>query len=44
MPKSFTYYFCYEFGYLPLPQEQVLLVVWQPAVMEPKGQTFISLI
>lgn len=33
--KGNTYHFCYEYGYLVLPEEQLLLVVWQPAVMEP---------
>ena len=30
-----TYYFCYDFGYLLLPEEKVLLVNWQP-YMQPK--------
>ena len=30
-----TYYFCYDFGYLLLPGEKVLLVNWQP-YMQPK--------
>lgn len=27
--KGDTYYFCYEWGYLVLPQEKVLIVNWQ---------------
>ena len=27
--KGHTYYFCYDFGYLLLPEEKVLIVNWQ---------------
>lgn len=30
-----TYNFCYEYGYLLLPEEKVLIVNWQP-YMQPK--------
>lgn len=25
-----TYYFCYDYGYMLLPEEKVLIVYWQP--------------
>lgn len=28
--KGNTYHFCYEYGYLLLPEEKVLIVNWQP--------------
>ena len=28
-------HFCYEYGYLLLPEEKVLLVIWQPPQVEP---------
>lgn len=33
--KGSTYNFCYEFGYLLLPEEKVLIVNWQ-SYMQPK--------
>ena len=30
-----TYHFCYEYGYLLLPEEKVLLVNWQPYMPTP---------
>ena len=33
--KGNTYQFCYEYGYLLLPDEKVLIVNWQP-YMQPK--------
>ncbi len=30
-----TYNFCYEFGYLLLPEEKVLIVNWQPYMPSP---------
>lgn len=29
-----TYYFCYDYGYLLLPDEKVLIVNWQPYMNE----------
>ena len=34
-PRGSTYHFCYEYGYLLLPAEKVLLVIWQPPLVEP---------
>jgi len=33
--KGNTYHFCYDYGYLLLPEEKVLIVNWQP-YMQPK--------
>ena len=31
-----TYYFCYDYGYLLLPEEKVLIVNWQPYMEQNK--------
>src|SRR5690606_32436254 len=31
-----TYHFCYDYGYLLLPEEKVLIVNWQPYMSESR--------